>query len=478
MRDRDQARDPPAGWEALSPREIRDHVRASVEASLRALRRERLDLLQIHNADGGAGPLGARRRGARRAARGGARRRVGATVYGEADALAAIAAPSIDVVQVPYSALDRRPERRVLPAAARRGTGGGRALAAAARSPQPRGARARAALRAAGGRGAERVRRALGATWAELPGAAVAFVISRPGVACALLGPRDERELAALLDGAERFRAVAREARWRRLSCPMRCSTRAAGPRSSLAAEERSREIVRLRGGGPGRELSAAPLRCGWYASSTSTSPSPRSRRRTRSRSCAAATGRCSSSRTRPASRSRSRRPAGRCAGSPRSTPAGSSDARALLAAGRLELIGSAHAQCVAAAAAGGGQRLEPAPRPRGIRRAARFAPADRARLRAGLLPRPRAPLSARPATRRSSSTGTTPTAHTPSGRASTACIPSGRSGAGPRSRSCGASRSSSRSSSASPTTSWRSTATSSTCARAPGRPQHAAAAR
>jgi D-threo-aldose 1-dehydrogenase len=203
---------PPAGWEALSPHETRAHVRASAMASLRALRRERLDFLQIHNARAAlvrAGPLVEALAELRAE---GLVASVGATVYGEGDALAAIAAPGIDVVQVPYSALDRRPEGRLLPAAAAAGT------AVVARSLLLHGALSPAARALRGpfaplGVAAGEVRRALGATWQQLPGAAVAFVVTRPGVACALLGPRDERELAALLDGADRFRAAAREVR-------------------------------------------------------------------------------------------------------------------------------------------------------------------------------------------------------------------------------------------------------------------------
>jgi aryl-alcohol dehydrogenase-like predicted oxidoreductase len=199
---------PAAGWGALSPRETRAHVRASAQASLKALRRERLDVLQIHNATAALV-----KRGAVVAALAELRQeelvaRLGATVYGEADALAVIAAPELEVVQVAYSALDRRPERSVLPAA----TEGRTAVVARSLllhgvlSPAARDLRGPfAPLRAA----AEAVRRALGVSWEELPGAAVAFVASRPKVAHALIGPRDEHELAALLDEAARFAEAA-----------------------------------------------------------------------------------------------------------------------------------------------------------------------------------------------------------------------------------------------------------------------------
>ena len=210
---------PAAGWAALSPAETRAHVRGSAEASLRALRRERLDVLQVHNADA---PLV--RRGAVAEALAELREEglvgcVGATVYGEAAALAAIESPAFDVVQIAFSALDRRPERRILPAAAAHGT------AVVARSLLLRGVLSPAGrelggpfapLRAA----AEEVRRSLHASWEELPGAAAAFVASRPGIACALLGPRDEAELAALLDQIERRDEAAAEVRLPALELP------------------------------------------------------------------------------------------------------------------------------------------------------------------------------------------------------------------------------------------------------------------
>jgi aryl-alcohol dehydrogenase-like predicted oxidoreductase len=195
---------PPAGWEALSSAETRAHVRASAEASLRALRRERLDVLQIHNADERVLRRSCVVEELERLRQEGLVALIGATVYGEDAALAAIATPAIELVQIAYSALDRRPERRVLPAASAAGK------AVVARSLLLRGVLSPAGRELAGafaalGAAADAIRRALGVGWDELAGAAVAFVATRPGVACALLGPRDERELGALLDQVERF---------------------------------------------------------------------------------------------------------------------------------------------------------------------------------------------------------------------------------------------------------------------------------
>jgi aryl-alcohol dehydrogenase-like predicted oxidoreductase len=203
---------PAGGWPALSPRQTRAHVRASALASLRALRRERLDVLQIHNAERSLIRRGAVLEALAELRQEGLVSSIGATVYGEADALAAIAAEELAGVQIPYSALDRRPERRVLPAAAAAGK------AVVARSLLLHGVLSPAGRDLRGpfaplGEACEEVRGAFAVRWEELPGAAVAFVASRPGIACALLGPRDEAELRALLDGAEHFRQQA--ASWR-----------------------------------------------------------------------------------------------------------------------------------------------------------------------------------------------------------------------------------------------------------------------
>jgi len=194
---------PAGGWDALDERAARAAVRASAEASLAALRRDRIDVLQIHNAtalllERGVVPAAL---GELRAE--GVVTATGATVYGEADALAAVANADIDVVQVAHSALDRRPERRVLPAAAAAGT------AVTTRSVMLRGvlsARGRD-LGRAGPFGpladaADAFRRAAGVTWEALPGAAVAWAAARPGIGSVTLGPRDAGELQALLRGA------------------------------------------------------------------------------------------------------------------------------------------------------------------------------------------------------------------------------------------------------------------------------------
>ena len=199
---------PAAGWDALDERATSDAVRASAEASLRALRREVLDLLQIHNATETTLRRGVLPTALAELRREGLIRAAGATTYGEADALAAIACDALDTVQVAFSPLDRRPAARVLGAAEAAGT------TVLTRSALLRGVlteRGRdlsgpfAPLRDA----ADAFRTAAGARWDELPGAAVAYCLAQPGITATILGPRDANELRELLAGARRFAAAA-----------------------------------------------------------------------------------------------------------------------------------------------------------------------------------------------------------------------------------------------------------------------------
>lgn len=200
---------PEGGWSSLAPGEVESFTRSSVERSLVRLRRPHIDLLQVHNADvrtieDGVLPV------ALAALRGeGVVRACGATVYGPENAMAALRCETFDAVQVAFSALDRRAERLLAPVAAERD----RALIA--RSVLLRGVLSPAGRSLTGAlaalrRAADEFRRAIGASWEELPGAAVAFVLSRPGIGSVLLGPRDSHELRQLLDGAESFASAAR----------------------------------------------------------------------------------------------------------------------------------------------------------------------------------------------------------------------------------------------------------------------------
>ncbi|MBM3794448.1 MAG: aldo/keto reductase [Acidobacteria bacterium] len=96
--------------------------RESLETSLRELRTGVLDIVQIHGRVEDVMPDPAVVEGLHRARDAGMVRFLGASVYNEAAALAAIEA-GFDCIQIAHSVLDRRPEPRALPAAARAGTG-------------------------------------------------------------------------------------------------------------------------------------------------------------------------------------------------------------------------------------------------------------------------------------------------------------------------------------------------------------------
>jgi aryl-alcohol dehydrogenase-like predicted oxidoreductase len=171
-------------------------IRNSLESSLRALDREVLDIVQIHNAtremiDEGAvtdALLDAQRRGLVRV--------LGASVYGEDAARAVIATGAYGVLQVALNALDQRMLGDVLPAAGRAGIGvivrsaflKGALTPKAQWLPEPLGD-----LRAA----AVRARDLLAdGSWDRLPVAAMRFCLSVPGVGSVLTGARTVDELA------------------------------------------------------------------------------------------------------------------------------------------------------------------------------------------------------------------------------------------------------------------------------------------
>ena len=171
----------------------------SVESSLRALRREVIDILQIHNAtcDMIAGReltdtlLDAQRRGLVRV--------LGATVYDEVAATAVIVSGVFGVIQIAFNVLDQRMMREVIPAADAAGIG------ILVRSAFLKGAltpkaswlpHALAPLRDA----AARARDALAnGSWDDLPRAAMRFCLSAPHVASVLTGARTVAELESAL---------------------------------------------------------------------------------------------------------------------------------------------------------------------------------------------------------------------------------------------------------------------------------------
>lgn len=181
--------------------ELRYAVEASIFESLRALQRDTLDVVQIHNATlevMAAGELAAALEGHCAA---GHIRFLGASVYTEAEALAAIETGCFDVLQIAYNMLDQRMARRVFPAARDASVGlavrsaflKGALTAKSRWLPDDLGPLAAAA---------DRLRAALGLTWEELPHAALRFCLSSPEVATVVVGVRTLSEFDEALTAA------------------------------------------------------------------------------------------------------------------------------------------------------------------------------------------------------------------------------------------------------------------------------------
>jgi 1-deoxyxylulose-5-phosphate synthase len=98
-------------------------VRESVHASLRALRTDVIDIVQIHCGATEMVPDASTTDALLELQRSGEIRYLGASVYGEKSGEAAIASGYFSCLQVAYSALDRRIEDTLLPAAEEKGIG-------------------------------------------------------------------------------------------------------------------------------------------------------------------------------------------------------------------------------------------------------------------------------------------------------------------------------------------------------------------
>ena len=170
-------------------------VGGSLDKSLRALRREVLDIVQIHNAtedslrEGGILDCLEHWRDQ------GKLRWVGVSVYGTEMAMAAIRTGKVQVLQVAVSLLDQRMCREVLPAARQAGVG------VLVRSALLKGALTNRAqwlpenLRQVADASARAVRE-LGTTWDDLPTMAMRFCLSLPGAQSVLVGARGPEEVA------------------------------------------------------------------------------------------------------------------------------------------------------------------------------------------------------------------------------------------------------------------------------------------
>lgn len=174
-------------------------VLTSLESSRRALRRDAIDVVQIHNATRRSIDEGEITAALFEAKAHGLVRVLGVTVYDEDAALAAIRSGAFGMVQVAFNVLDQRMMRKVMPAAATSGVGivVRSALLKGALTPRARWlpeSLARLRVAAAG------VRDELAhGSWDALPVVAIRFCLSTPHVSSVLAGVTTVGELETAL---------------------------------------------------------------------------------------------------------------------------------------------------------------------------------------------------------------------------------------------------------------------------------------
>jgi aryl-alcohol dehydrogenase-like predicted oxidoreductase len=178
----------------IADSELSRIVNASLDASRRALRRDVLDIVQIHNATTPILLKGQFVNCLERARDDGKLRWIGASVYGPDTALAAIRTEKIQFLQLAMSLLDQRMCSQVLPEAERRGVG------VMTRSALLKGALTKRAqwLPESLNPVAEAsacVVKGLGTTWDELPVMALRFCLSLSAAQAVLVGVREREEL-------------------------------------------------------------------------------------------------------------------------------------------------------------------------------------------------------------------------------------------------------------------------------------------
>jgi aryl-alcohol dehydrogenase-like predicted oxidoreductase len=184
----------PGNMDEVSHSELACHVHMSLDESLRRLRREVLDVVQIHNATVHVLQQGSMISCLEREREAGKLRYIGASVYGEEAALAAIRTGKIQVLQIALSLLDQRMRDKVIPEAKAAGIG------VLARSVLLKGTLTKRAQwlppsLLALSQASERAVTELGICWEALPGMALRFCLSVDGVHCVLSGVRNSAEV-------------------------------------------------------------------------------------------------------------------------------------------------------------------------------------------------------------------------------------------------------------------------------------------
>lgn len=188
---------PPAG-QTLTAGELRTLLNKSVDISRKALRRDVLDILQVHNLSVTHAADPAIAAALEDLLQQGKVRFLGASVYTEDEALTALHAGWVDVLQVAYNVLDQRMARRVFEAAK------GLNVGILTRSTYLKGAltpRSRMlppeldVLRAA----VEDVAKAFALPLESMPRAALEFCLGEERISSVLIGPSSLTELEQAL---------------------------------------------------------------------------------------------------------------------------------------------------------------------------------------------------------------------------------------------------------------------------------------
>lgn len=184
----------PENVDEISHSELARRVNESLAESLRRLRREVLDVVQIHNATVHVLQQGNMVSCLERAREAGKLRYIGASVYGEEAGLAAIRTGKIQVLQVALSLLDQRMRDKVIPEARAAGVG------VLTRSVLLKGTLTKRAQwlppsLLALSQASERAVRELGTCWESLPSMALRFCLSVDGVHSVLSGVRNSGEV-------------------------------------------------------------------------------------------------------------------------------------------------------------------------------------------------------------------------------------------------------------------------------------------
>ena len=188
----------PENCGTLAYPELSRIVNTSLDASLRALRRDVLGIVQVHNATIQALQQGDLLGCLRRAGDTGKLRWIGASVYGLDAALMVVRTTEINVLQVALSLLDQRMCGQVLPEAETAGIG------VLTRSAMLKGALTKRAQCLPQSmqlvkRASEWAIQELGTTWEELPAMALRFCLTVPAADTVLVGVRNRAELQSCL---------------------------------------------------------------------------------------------------------------------------------------------------------------------------------------------------------------------------------------------------------------------------------------